>query len=448
MQRQRQERSAGVVTPGRDLHVPNATGRGRTCPCSPGGSYCGLVTSVTSEPGVGIQRPEPFLPDYGGACLTSVVASVVPGERRIRPAWAPPVLARRVPGRPPGARRARLGPAARRLAWLPNLAGGEGGPITSVVPTTTATALTSPHHRSLPGRTRDRGLPGRAWTTRCSTSCVGRCDGSDARLRVRPGLFQPHRPLARCRRSRWRWSPEGSSPRPASRPPISAGVTVRGWSVPPASPSRWDELWPTARGSSTPTTTGSTRWPTTTDSGALRRRAAGGRPPGRRPARGAAPRGGAGGHGRPRSGRRGAPGPRAAGRELMDGVELLSGEGRFRWLHARPGAPEDAWPRRPDRRTATRPGSGPGSRSSTTGGSAGPLERPGARTGWATWRCGPVAPVAFLDPADTGESRLMAPARVAHLRRDAGPAAGLDARPVEQRRQGRGAHGPASRARP
>ena len=98
-------------------------------------------------------------------------------------------------------------------------------------------------------------------------------------------------------------------------------------------------------------------------------------------------------------------------------VELLSGEGRFRWLHARPGARPTTWWRRPRRRTATRRGSGPASRWSRTGGSAGPVAPRSPR------RLGDVAlvahaPVAFLDPADTGETRLAGPARLAHRGRD------------------------------
>lgn len=92
------------------------------------------------------------------------------------------------------------------------------------------------------------------------------------------------------------------------------------------------------------------------------------------------------------------------GREIMAGVRFLSGEGRFRWLHTRPGALADV------RQAAT--------------------ERYGGTT-WVKerdelidecWLGGPLreellpllgdvalvpfAPIAFVDPADTGESRL------------------------------------------
>jgi hypothetical protein len=91
---------------------------------------------------------------------------------------------------------------------------------------------------------------------------------------------------------------------------------------------------------------------------------------------------------------------------LFDDVELLSGEGRFRWLHCRSGARDDvvatarelhgseAWVWTRDEMVGA-------------GWFGGPLSEAVAR------RLGDVAlvahaPVAFLDPADTGETRLMA----------------------------------------
>jgi hypothetical protein len=99
-------------------------------------------------------------------------------------------------------------------------------------------------------------------------------------------------------------------------------------------------------------------------------------------------------------------GPRVEllGREIMSAVQFISGEGRFRWLHARPGA------------------------------AAALEEEATARFGDTTWVMGreqliaegmfggavpdeflgrlgdvallPHAPIAFVDPADTGENRL------------------------------------------
>ncbi len=92
------------------------------------------------------------------------------------------------------------------------------------------------------------------------------------------------------------------------------------------------------------------------------------------------------------------------GREIMDGIELLSGEGRFRWLHARPGAA-------PDLLSAAKERYGETTwvlerdRVVDEGWFGGPLD------GSFVDRLGdvvlvPHAPIAFVDPADTGESRL------------------------------------------
>lgn len=86
--------------------------------------------------------PSPCLPDYGGACLSSLVPALLapPGQR---PAWVPEPVA--------NARQVVL-LVLDGLGWrqlderrdrAPALAGMTGAPITSVAPTTTATALTS-----------------------------------------------------------------------------------------------------------------------------------------------------------------------------------------------------------------------------------------------------------------------------------------------------------------
>ena len=72
------------------------------------------------------------------------------------------------------------------------------------------------------------------------------------------------------------------------------------------------------------------------------------------------------------------------GPEIMEGVTLISGEGRFRWLHVRARRRAGRGRRRRPRCTATWPGCAPGSRSSRTAGSAG-CRRPRSRPGWATW---------------------------------------------------------------
>jgi predicted AlkP superfamily pyrophosphatase or phosphodiesterase len=98
--------------------------------------------------------------------------------------------------------------------------------------------------------------------------------------------------------------------------------------------------------------------------------------------------------------------PRLPGPELLAAVEMFSGEGRFRWLHARRGATADV-------EAAARAAHGDEAwirtRQQTIddGWFGGPLSAEVAG------RLGDVAlvaraPVAFLDPADTGETRLLA----------------------------------------
>ena len=94
------------------------------------------------------------------------------------------------------------------------------------------------------------------------------------------------------------------------------------------------------------------------------------------------------------------------GADVMDGVSLLSGEGRFRWLHARPGAARDdlveaaaqtcggvAWVRTREEVVAE----------GWLGGE--PIPAVAERMGDVV--LAPFEPTAFLDPADTGEQRLI-----------------------------------------
>jgi predicted AlkP superfamily pyrophosphatase or phosphodiesterase len=92
--------------------------------------------------------------------------------------------------------------------------------------------------------------------------------------------------------------------------------------------------------------------------------------------------------------------------DLFDMTEMFSGEGRFRWLHVRPGSLADAVAAAQDAHgdeawVRTR------EQMVDEGWFGGDLDTEVAR------RLGDVAlvahaPVAFLDPADTGETRLMA----------------------------------------
>jgi Type I phosphodiesterase / nucleotide pyrophosphatase len=94
------------------------------------------------------------------------------------------------------------------------------------------------------------------------------------------------------------------------------------------------------------------------------------------------------------------------GPEIMAAVTLISGEGRFRWLHVRPGAADDvaamasalhgdvAWVRTKDELIAD--------------GWLGGVPTPEVASRLGDVALVPFAPTAFLDPADTGELRLKA----------------------------------------
>lgn len=94
------------------------------------------------------------------------------------------------------------------------------------------------------------------------------------------------------------------------------------------------------------------------------------------------------------------------GADVMAAVRLISGEGRFRWLHARPGAAGDllatcgecfgdrAWILSRDDLVEQ--------------GLLGGVPSPEAAARLGDVALLPFEPIAFLDPADTGESRLAA----------------------------------------
>ncbi len=93
------------------------------------------------------------------------------------------------------------------------------------------------------------------------------------------------------------------------------------------------------------------------------------------------------------------------GPELTPAVRFLSGEGRFRWLHARPGAADDLFEAAVGIHAAS---SWVLSRAQLVddGWFGGPL-RDGVADRLGDVALIPHAPIAFLDPADTGESRLV-----------------------------------------
>lgn len=171
-----------------ETHGDPATRRPGASP----GTGVGVVPGVwwTSAP-VG---DAPFLPDYAGPCIANVVPALLRPRATPAPAWLPSVAAEAdqvvllvLDG---------LGweqlQARARLA--PTLAGLQGGAAHSVAPTTTATALTSITTGMTPG---EHGVVGYRIDVFGEVLNVLRWTvaGSDVRRRLPPERFQPVRPF-------------------------------------------------------------------------------------------------------------------------------------------------------------------------------------------------------------------------------------------------------------
>jgi predicted AlkP superfamily pyrophosphatase or phosphodiesterase len=353
--------------------------------------------------------PEPVLPHYGEDCLASVVPALLGRHGAVTP-WVPE------PAR--GARQVVLltldgfgwDQLQAASAGLPTLASGTGGPITSVAPSTTATALTSLATGTTPAQ---HGVVGYRLALEPSGDGAGsgevmnvlrwRSDRGDLRRRVPARLFQPVAPF-------------GGAPVPVvTRSEFAstgfsaahlAGTRLVGWSVlstlvvetrrllregEPFVYVYYDGLDKVAHehglgehyaeelrtvdrlvADLLDALVPGAALVVTSDHGQVEVGAS----------------------------------ARLPGPGLLDGVAMLSGEGRFRWLHARPGAVDDvlaaaveahgheAWVHTLDDLV-------------DAGWFGGPLAP------HVAGRLGDVAlvahaPVAFLDPADTGETRLLA----------------------------------------
>jgi predicted AlkP superfamily pyrophosphatase or phosphodiesterase len=351
---------------------------------------------------------EPVLPDYGGACLSSVVPALFRRSGADHPAWLPEP--------------ARQAPQVvllvlDGLGWdqlqamavdAPTLAAGLGGPVTSVVPTTTATALTSittgrpPAEHGVVGyRIRVDGDDGRG--DQVMNVLRWRAGGNDMRRRRPAAEFQPVAPF------------EGRAVPAVTRTEFAstgftaahlAGARLVGWSVLSTLIVEVGRLLDSGESFVYAYYDGLDKVAHERGLGLYYRQEL------RNVDRlvgdliGALPAGAAlvvtSDHGQVEVGSS----ARLPGPDLMAAVELFSGEGRFRWLHARPGAAADllaaaeeahggeAWVRTRDQII-------------DDGWFGGPLGKEVAH------RLGDVAlvarePVAFLDPADTGETRLLA----------------------------------------
>jgi len=140
------------------------------------------------------QAPAPVAPDYGGACLTGLVPALL---RRLDdpPPWLPAPAA--------GAEKVVLFVldglgweqlrARRHLA--PTLSSMEGGPATTVVPSTTSTALTSLATGAPPARHGVVGYRIKAPNGEILNVLRWSTPTGDARERVAPNLIQPLEPF-------------------------------------------------------------------------------------------------------------------------------------------------------------------------------------------------------------------------------------------------------------
>lgn len=353
-----------------------------------------------------MEPPVPMLPDYGGACITSVVPALLGTVSAPVPAWLPAAAATAtqvvllvLDG---------LGwlQLNRRRALAPVLAGMEGGPVTSVAPTTTATALTSLTTGLPPAAHGVVGYRVKVGNGPVKGSVMNvlrwRTAAGDARRDVPPHAFQPHPVFG------------------GTRPPVVtraefvvtgftgahlAGAPLHGWRLPSAMAvevrrqlemgarfvyvyydgidkvahdkgfgEHYDaELVATDRlvGDIRAVLPPGATLVVTADHGQVQVDSA----------------------------------AIAVAAELMSEVELLSGEGRFRWLHIRPGATDAV-------ADAARELYGDVAWVHTRaelieGGWFGGVPSADVADRLGDVALIPFAPVAFDDPADTGETRLV-----------------------------------------
>jgi predicted AlkP superfamily pyrophosphatase or phosphodiesterase len=343
----------------------------------------------------------PLVPDYGGACLDGVVPAIL-GRATGAPSWLPaPVV---------GAAQVVLltldGLGWRQLqerrALAPTLSALAGGPITTVAPSTTATALTSLTTGAPPAAHGVVGYRVRVLGTDVLNVLRWRTvRGDDARETVPPERFQALEPFA------------GTKPAVVTRAEFSetgftrahlAGVRLLGWRVPSTLVATvgaelrdgaafvyayYDGVDKVAHeyglGSFYDAELGAADRLVADLLGVL--------PPGAALAVTAD-------HGQVDVGERVV----ALHRDVMELTSLLSGEGRFRWLHARPGCRDrlaaaarrrhgdQAWVRTREEAVAE--------------GWFGGRLLPEVESRLGDVVLAARQPVAFLDPADTGETRL------------------------------------------
>jgi hypothetical protein len=165
------------------------------CPLVSDGAPAQVTAPRPQEEGVQPGgQPDPVLPDWEGPCLQHVVPTLLgelahPGRTAL-PGWFPDSVA--------GARQVVLlvidglgeEQLRERASLAPLLASGAGGPITSVAPSTTACALTTLVTGRVPA---EHGVVGYRVAINGDVMNVLQWSlrGADARLSVPPSKFQP-----------------------------------------------------------------------------------------------------------------------------------------------------------------------------------------------------------------------------------------------------------------
>ena len=157
------------------------------------GQVAAAGTGAATAGAASTTQPEPLLPDFGGACLDGVVPTLLAqlhGPGAELPAWAPVLLA--------DARQIVLlvidGLGAvqlrERAALAPVLSSGTGGALTSVAPSTTACALTTLATGKVPA---EHGVVGYRVALEGDVMNVLQWSigGRDVRMRVPAHEFQP-----------------------------------------------------------------------------------------------------------------------------------------------------------------------------------------------------------------------------------------------------------------
>ena len=371
-----------------------------------GGKAAHGSRAAPAAAGHGAAAPEPLAPDFGGRCLTEVVPALLgqlePDRAPDRPPWLPVPLA--------GARQIVLlvldGLGARQLEQRPGLApvlaSGSGTTLTSVAPSTTAAALTS----------LTTGLPPAAHGTVGYRVAVGerilnvltwRLAERDGRRDVPARRFQPFPAFSGASStpvvSRQEYGATGFTASHLGDAVLHGWYTSSGLAVEVRRALAAGEPFVYAYYDGVDRTAHARGLGEHYDA-ELRSvdRLVGDvlevLPPGAALVVTAD-------HGQVEVGGS----VEVLGPEIMDGVVLLSGEGRFRWLHTRPGAVEDV-------AAAARAAYGDVAWVRTyeevvDAGWLGGEPTPNVRARLGDVVLAPFTPTAFLDPADTGEQRLV-----------------------------------------